>query len=231
MSNEESNPAAAPNDGGGEINVMDEFRAGVTATLRSWSALRAAVESGWGGPESQAKAEDLRQNIYSIMDGTSFPPKIELWDLEDNLAIYMEEEFSVVLEDDSEKQVAAMLWHMYEACHKGDMSLARQAVESARRVEAVSATCPVHVQASEQDEESDDDDAMDTNDSPTISVTSAAQDYASSMLFGSPKKVAAAPEKPVRQLGQEDDDSEKPHAQVLDDDGFAPVQTKRRNKK
>ena len=111
------------------INVMEEFRAGVTTTLRSWSALRAAVESGWGGVESQAKAEYLQDHIYQIMDGKCFPPNMDIMDLEDDLAIYMEEEFSVMLEDGSEKQVADVLWHMYEGCYRGDVTLAHQVVE------------------------------------------------------------------------------------------------------
>jgi pre-rRNA-processing protein TSR2 len=74
------------------MSAIDEFRAGVTACLRSWSALRTAVESGWGGGEkqSQAKAEDLRQNIFNLLDGQKFPPSSDATDLADNLAIYME---------------------------------------------------------------------------------------------------------------------------------------------
>lgn len=208
------------------INVMEEFRAGVTATLRSWSALRAAVESGWGGVETQAKAEYLREHIYQIMDGTCFPPNMDIIDLEDNLAIYLEEEFSVVLEDGSEKQVADVLWRMYEGCYRGDVTLARQTVEIARRAEAALAAFPVKVQNPEQD----DDDEMDTIDAAleTVSQSTAAQEYAAGSLFGTAKKVPAAPPQPVRQLG--DAAPEKPQVEV-DDDGFAPVQTKGRNRK
>jgi pre-rRNA-processing protein TSR2 len=210
------------------INVMEEFRAGVTATLRSWSALRAAVESGWGGVESQAKAEYLRDHIYQIMDGTCFPPNMDIIELEDNLAIYLEEEFSVVLEDGSEKQVADVLWRMYEGCYRGDVTLARQTVELARRAEAALAAFPVKVQNPEHDD--DDDDEMDTNDNATetVSQSTAAQEYAAGSLFGTAKNVPAAPLQPVRQLG--DPASEKPPVEV-DEDGFAPVETKRRNRK
>jgi pre-rRNA-processing protein TSR2 len=82
------------------MNTIDEFRAGVTACLRSWSAFRTAVESGWGGGEieSQAKADDLRRSIFQIMDGSQCPPQnFDVNDLADNLSIYVEEEFSVTL--------------------------------------------------------------------------------------------------------------------------------------
>ena len=64
--------------------AIEEFRAGVTACLRSWSALRTAVESGWGGGEreSQGKADDLRKSIFDIMDGSQCPlPSFDQEDL------------------------------------------------------------------------------------------------------------------------------------------------------
>lgn len=65
-------------------DAMEEFRAGVTACLRSWSALRTAVESGWGGGEreSQVKADTLRTNIFDIMNGSQCPlPNFDVQDL------------------------------------------------------------------------------------------------------------------------------------------------------
>ena len=58
-----------------DANNLEEFRAGVSACLRSWSALRTAVESGWGGGdrESQNKAEGLRQSIFETLNGSKFP--------------------------------------------------------------------------------------------------------------------------------------------------------------
>lgn len=200
------------------INAMEEFRAGVTATLRSWSALRAAVESGWGGVESQQKADELRQHIYEVFAGTS--PTMDQYDLEDNLAIYMEEQFSVVLEDESERQVAAMLYRMYEECLQGNVTLARQAVESAQRADAIKNAFPVQVTST-----GDDDDDDDMSDS-VVESNAAAQEYAAASLFGTPKK-APPPSKPVRQLGEAA--PAQPSVEV-DDDGFATVPTKRRNR-
>ena len=117
---------------------MDEFRAGVTASLRSWSALRTAVESGWGGSESIQKAEDLRSNIFEHFNGAAVPPKtmVDVTDLEDALAIFMEEEFSVVLDDGSERQIADVIWKMYEACAKGDLTMASRVVSVAEQAAA-----------------------------------------------------------------------------------------------
>ena len=54
-----------------------------------------------------------------------------LYELEDNLGAYMEEEFGVVLEDNSEREVADLIWRMYECCAKGDCGLANRVVEEA----------------------------------------------------------------------------------------------------
>jgi pre-rRNA-processing protein TSR2 len=151
--------------------LMDEFKAGVTACLRSWSALRTAVERGWGGHDSIQKAEDLRASILQHMDGSSgfrFPPSrdmMDVLDLEDTLAIFMEEEFSIVLEDGSEKQVAQVIWQMYHDCFQnGDVRLARQVVQEAQAAAAAAEQSPIpmaQIQSNESDDDDDeDDDAM-----------------------------------------------------------------------
>ena len=111
---------------------LTDFQAGVTAILRSWSALRTAVESGWGGGEreSQQKAEVLRQHIFDVLNGgKSRNNSVDVYDLADNLAIYLEEEFSVTLEDNSEQQVAETIFRLYEDCLNGDSALAREVID------------------------------------------------------------------------------------------------------
>jgi pre-rRNA-processing protein TSR2 len=215
-----------------QLVAMEEFRAGVTACLRSWSAFRQAVEAGWGGVESQAKADDLRDNIYQIFDGSSNPPRsMEQEDLEDNLAIFMEEEFSVVLEDRSEAQVADMLWRMYDGCYKGDSTLARQMVAAAESVVASSAKYPVQVQSNEHDDDDDDDEMIDATESDAAAdqqpgAMPLASEYASQSLFGVSKKTKAPMAvEPSRQLGESA--PEQPQVE-MDEDGFAPAKPKGR---
>lgn len=225
---------------------MDEFRAGVTACLRSWSALRTAVESGWGGVDSASKAESLRAYIFEHFDGTSCPPRtITQDDLEDNLAIYMEEEFSIVLEDNSERQVAETIWRMYEACAQGDTRLASEVVAAAETAVASVAAYPVQIQSNEHDDDTDDDDEdmmgeegeaeTSTTSAPTLVPVPTPQaqqlpppaEYAALPLFGPPKKVRSGGPSP-RQLGEA---APAPAPTVeLDQDGFASVQTAKRKK-
>ena len=203
-------------------DMMAEFQAGVTAALRSWSALRTAVETDWGGAESHAKSEDLRSNILSQFD-TSGKPKMEQEELEDNLADYMEEEFSVVLEDGSERQLAEVIFRMYDACARGDVTLCRQVVANAQKVVS---TLPAQKAVVQTEGELDDDDDDDDDDNMAgsgaqISSASAAASYASEGLFGpAPTAKPQANLSPQRQLGEAA--PEKPQVEV-DDDGFAAV--------
>lgn len=223
-------PTPTPNS---KESIMDEFRAGVTACLRSWSAFRTAVQSGWGGVDSFGKAEELRQHIFEHFNGHSFPPKgMDVMDLEDNLAIFLEEEFSVVLEDNSERQIAETIWRMYEQCHQGDISLARQMVAVAEAALLRVADFPVQVQSTECDDDDDDDDAMEeTEEAPALVAVQgsnvSAREYANQFLFGPPRgsQLPAVPTGPVRQLGEEPPVAPEPE---VDEDGFVAVQPKKK---
>ena len=141
------------------------FQGGVTATLRSWSALRTAVEQSWGGTESQSKAEDLRNNIFNFFDGQSSKPKMTLEELEDNLSSYMEEEFGIVLEDGSEIEISNLIWNMYEDCSKGDVQLAVRVVQDAIKAEESmkmgDVKMPMNVIQSGEDGDDDDEHMID----------------------------------------------------------------------
>jgi pre-rRNA-processing protein TSR2 len=232
----------SPVDGNNRSNELYlDFQAGVTACLRSWSALRTAVENGWGGGtrESQVKADELRQNIFNILDGKKFPPSnFDVYDLADNLAIYMEEEFSVTLEDDSERQVAETIFKMYEDCYNGNPTLARQLVSNADGVVAFNSQFPVQLQTTEHDDDDDDDD-QDMVDGPLGSQPSASQPplmaamqqeipivpaipngYNDQPLFGIGIKKPTATSESVRQLGEAIPEEKEVE---MDEDGFAPV--------
>ena len=233
---------------------MDEFRAGVTACLRSWSALRTAVQNEWGGPTSIEKAETLREEIINAMIQKKMT---DIIDLEDALAIFMEEEFSIVLDDNSEKQVASTVFRMFEEASTLNQSsaFALQIIQMAAKVTKEFGHLPLHIQSSEPMEEDDDDDddendmnsddAMDMNtNSSEAAVTTTPVDaisniiispaeYASQPLFGLSREqrrlqIIRKNEQPVRQLGE--NVPEPQQATVADEDGFVSVSTSRRSK-
>jgi len=206
--------------------MIEDFRAGVTATLRSWTSLRNAVDSGWGGTNSQEKADILRQSIYEHLDGTTFPPKMDQSDLEDALVIYMEEEFSITLEDNSEKQIADVLLRMYEDCFsdKKDPTLCRKIVNSSIQASESIGSYPVQVQSSEHDD--DDDEMEDVSETTSLDT----QTFAAESLFGGPiidqKRQGA--DLPTRQLGEAKMEKAAPE---VDGDGFATISSTKKKKK
>jgi len=206
-----------------------------------WSPFRAAVDNQWGGIESHAKANDLRSSIFENFDLSQTKQRMDPTDLEDDLVIYLEEEFSIGLEDGSEKQVAAIICELYDSCAKGDISLARSMVERALKIQPAA---KVVVQAGGEMEDSDDDDDDDDDmnmeceesSSAVSAIGTVSQDaaaYAAGSLFG-PDPLAmsssATPAAPSRQLGAPREMEAVPE---VDDDGFAavPVRRSRRENK
>jgi pre-rRNA-processing protein TSR2 len=200
-----------------------EFQAGVTAVLRNWSALRTAVEQEWGGVHSAIKAENLRMDILA-----SFIPQLKwsLDQLEDHLAIYMEDEFSVLLEDDSEREVAMLLWTLFEQCSNGDFALCRSLVYNNS---SVLQRDKVLIQV--EGEIDDEDECMGSVDEMEINTMeiNAAKQYAAASLFGSIPSVRSethvAP--PPRQLGEA---SVKKNSLEVDEDGFSSVSYKKKGR-
>ena len=200
--------------------LLQEYQAGISATLRSWSVLKTAVESGWGGANSQEKAEFLRQSLY---DHLCVLQPMDATDLEDALAIYMEEEFSVTLEDDSEKQISSLLLRMHQECFvKKNPLMCRQVVMSATQASQQLSAIPAQIQESEHDDDDDNDDEMEDQD---LSLSMVAQSLFGSGMMAKP---TVTPEQPVRQLGEPEAEREHPE---LDDDGFAPVVSTKKKKK
>lgn len=198
-----------------------------------------AVQHEWGGSESANKAEDLRSNIFTFFDGSSPNPKMPQEELEDNLLAYLEEEFGVVLEDNSEREVADLICRMYQQCGRGDVTLVREVMEKVARgqeqlnqrgLKSVIQSGDADMDESSSDEEEDGGDEMATeeqNNTPAVNTAplnniASLEEFVSASLFGGPPK----PKKelpPPRQLGEAA--VEKPQPE-LDDDGFAPVTRK-----
>jgi hypothetical protein len=149
----------------------------------------------------------------------------------------MEEEFSVTLEDDSERQVAEDIFKMYEECFNGNPTFARQFVAHAEGAIALNNQFPVKVQTTEHD---DDDDEEMTDGPPSIPLSTSVQQensaalpfiplsYSNQPLFGTTVKKLSAVTEPVRQLGESI--QEEPVVDI-DEDGFAPVQAKGRRRR
>jgi len=203
------------------------------------------------------KAEFLRTHIYAQFDYSkckassnnkdSNGAAMDQYDLEDALAIYMEEEYSIVLEDDSERQVALCIVQMYESCGTGDFSLSRGTIQKANEATAATGakgtgnggTKAVVQTDGELDEESDDEDmnmnhaaASTATPAPAaVSTATSAEEYAKEWLFGPPpREHGMAPKEgpPPRQLGEIAPEQAQAQTELVDDDGFMTVSTKKK---
>ncbi|KNE59136.1 hypothetical protein AMAG_03472 [Allomyces macrogynus ATCC 38327] len=110
-------------DSSKQQNIHD----GVVLLFTNWWALRTAVEQGWGGHESEDKAQWFMDTIadYLTTDGH----KLEVDDIAAVVEDIMNEEFKVLLEDNSGYEIAKSLFSLCKECASGDFTR----VENLRR--------------------------------------------------------------------------------------------------
>ncbi|KKZ63327.1 hypothetical protein EMCG_02328 [[Emmonsia] crescens] len=80
-----------------------QFDLGITLILNSWPALNLAVQSAWGGPTSSDKRDWL---CGAISDLFVDRPETDAEDIEDVLIQVMNDEFDVVVDDESAGEIA-----------------------------------------------------------------------------------------------------------------------------
>lgn len=92
------------------------FARGVISTLNLWPALRAAVEGGWGGPESQQKRTWLASAIVDSFEDalTKSEPVPDNIYVEEMLLQVLSDEFDVILEDGSAQQVGESIVKLWQ---------------------------------------------------------------------------------------------------------------------
>jgi len=103
------------------------FARGLIARLSTWPALRIAVDQGWGGPESAAKRTWLASVIVDAFEEQDPSPDATYVEL--TLLQVLEDEFEVILEDDSVGQIAEEIVRLWEDAQAGK-------VETTTRLEA-----------------------------------------------------------------------------------------------
>ena len=110
------------------------FELGVSLYLWRWQALTLAVENEWGGPDSADKRDWLAGTLSDLF--TTNPSKeVDQEDVEDIATQVLNDEFSVVLEDDSAYELSMQLTTCWRDCLAGDFSkieVLREAFVSAK---------------------------------------------------------------------------------------------------
>ncbi|KAL4895081.1 Pre-rRNA-processing protein TSR2-domain-containing protein [Aspergillus ambiguus] len=92
---------------------------GITLAINSWPAMNLAVQSNWGGPTSADKRDWL---CGAISDMLSERPETDGEDLEDVLIQVMNDEFDVVVDDESAAPVAAQIMEIRALTARGEFA-------------------------------------------------------------------------------------------------------------
>lgn len=130
--------------------------------LTSWSALSIAIEHAADPSDATGKRTLLHASLVDYF--SQHGRQVEVEDLEDILVDVLGDEFGVILEDGSEREVAKMIWESYREAVQGkrailDELLRRRATREANRC-SISASQMVNqveeLTATEASEYSDD---------------------------------------------------------------------------
>ncbi|KAJ2829516.1 rRNA accumulation- protein [Coemansia erecta] len=143
------------------------FVEGVDHILSKWTALELAVQHEWGGRNTQEKRDNLVDEIADYFDGLARKGQApETTDLEELLLDILDEDFSITLEDASEKEVARIICQLFSECrHSNFSTVDRLAAErDAREKRGAGASAAQQSRGSGQaDDDSESDDASDSD--------------------------------------------------------------------
>lgn len=145
---------------------------GITLAINNWPALTLAVQSLWGGPTSSDKRDWL---CGAISDMMSERPETDAEDLEDVLIQVMNDEFDVVVEDESAAPVAAQIMEIKKGVEKGDFGAVQELMEAWQKKSQQKANNAAaafkKVETNDDDQETDDEedgDDVDMDEAPSL---------------------------------------------------------------
>ncbi|KAL2819673.1 Pre-rRNA-processing protein TSR2-domain-containing protein [Aspergillus granulosus] len=141
-------------------NAQSYLDLGVTLAINAWPALTLAVTSNWGGPTSSDKRDWLCGAISEMLIDR---PETDAEDLEDVLIQVMNDEFDVVVDDESAEEVAVRIMEVRKAVEKGEYDAIKQMwaeweAKKGQRGSAVAGFKRGEDVEQETDEEASDDD-------------------------------------------------------------------------
>lgn len=106
-------------------NDSPNFQNVIRLIFNNWTALRLAVEHGMGGSPTltQTKLENIVGSVMEILQGLSLESiqaNTDWYKVSDMLEIKMDSEFSTILEDNSNDEVAVHIGYLYKFFCLGD---------------------------------------------------------------------------------------------------------------
>ncbi|KAF9201192.1 hypothetical protein BGZ49_008569 [Haplosporangium sp. Z 27] len=137
------------------------FREGVTYLFHSWMALKLAVDGEWGGQDSAEKRDWFIDTIVDYFG--QHGKNVDTFDLEDILLQIMNDEFSILLEDQSEQHIAKVLEQLFLQCTHGKYDLVQSLKQDSQKISGAFKESKSQ-KADNGDDSSDDEDDEDDND-------------------------------------------------------------------
>ncbi|KAF9896407.1 hypothetical protein BX616_007518 [Lobosporangium transversale] len=139
------------------------FREGVQYLFYSWTALKLAVDGEWGGHDSEDKRDWFIDTIVDYFG--QHGKNVDTFDLEDILVQIMNDEFSILLEDQSERHIAKVLEQLFQECTHGKYDLVQTLKQDSQKVSGALKDSKSQKQNQGDDDDSSDDDDGDDNES------------------------------------------------------------------
>ncbi|OBA15068.1 uncharacterized protein OGAPODRAFT_94899 [Ogataea polymorpha] len=141
------------------------FELGVSMLVHGWQILTTAVDNSWGGPESAEKRDWITAVVIDLFKQNK---EVDIILIHETLFNAMEDEFDVIVEDQSTVHIASAVVQIYQECLAGNYDRVQTMYQKYlqkqeyRRTHGIE---KVEVQ-DDSDDESDDDsdeDMMDTD--------------------------------------------------------------------
>ncbi|CEO60576.1 hypothetical protein PMG11_05197 [Penicillium brasilianum] len=147
----QSTTAAPAKDAGSFLDLA------ITLVLNNWPALTLAVQSNWGGPTSSDKRDWLCGAISEMLNER---PETDAEDLEDVLIQVMNDEFEVMIDDESAGNVAAEIMEFKAQTTRGEFGAIQELWETWQKKsqqKSSAASMFKRVEARDEDQETDEE--------------------------------------------------------------------------
>lgn len=155
------------------------FESGVVSIFRQWTALELAVSQGWGGFDSQRKADQLIDDVLTLFQ----TKRVDNNDIALLLEETMDQDFQTVCEDNSPNEIGILLCNIWSEVGNGNFStvnniIARETSRNTGTIISNSQGVDAGGDVMSDDDEDDDNvnnnnncnDAMDTDEIPAYGI-------------------------------------------------------------
>ncbi|BCS20554.1 pre-rRNA-processing TSR2 family protein [Aspergillus puulaauensis] len=142
---------------------------GITLAINAWPSLTLAVTNNWGGPTSSDKRDWLCGAISEMIAERS---ETDAEDLEDVLIQVMNDEFDVVVDDESAGQVADRIMEIRTMVERGEFGAVKEMWEEweRKRAQKGNGAAVAGFRRGEDQENETDDDADDDEEEGDVDM-------------------------------------------------------------